>query len=75
MVWIVAASAEVADRAAADVRARAGAVEEQAGVVPVEFWYHTSRGPRSVSRAIDAPAWDDIVPNYAAAGGAARSAS
>ena len=65
MVWIVAASADLADRAAADVRARAGAVEEQAGVVPVEFWYHTSRGPRSVSRAIDAPAWDDIVPNYA----------
>jgi Domain of unknown function (DUF5925)/ATPase family associated with various cellular activities (AAA) len=65
MVWIVAASAELADRAAADVRARAGAVEEQAGIVPVEFWYHTSRGPRSVSRAIDAPAWDDIVPNYA----------
>jgi len=65
MVWIVAASAEVADRAAAAVRARAGAVEEQAGIVPVEFWYNTSRGPRSVSRSIDAPAWDDIVPNYA----------
>jgi hypothetical protein len=65
MVWIVAASAEVADRAAADVRARAGAVEEQAGIVPVEFWYHTSRGPRSVSRSIEAPAWDEIAPNYA----------
>jgi hypothetical protein len=47
------------------VRARAGAVEEQAGIVPVEFWYHTTRGPRSVSRSIDAPAWEDIERNYA----------
>jgi hypothetical protein len=64
-VWIVGATAEVADEAAAGVRARAGAVEEQAGIVPVEFWYHTTRGPRSVSRAIDAPAWGDIERNYA----------
>jgi Domain of unknown function (DUF5925) len=64
-VWLVADSAEVAERAAAEVRERAGAVEEQAGIVPVEFWYHTSRGPRSVSRAIEAPAWDDIDRNYA----------
>ena len=65
-VWLVADTAELADRAAAEVRARAGAVEEQAGVVPVEFWYHTSRGPRSVSRAIEAPSWAEIERNYAA---------
>jgi hypothetical protein len=64
-VWLVAVSAEQADRTAADIRSQAGAIEEQAGIVPVEFWYHTSRGPRSVSRAIDAPAWPDIERNYA----------
>jgi hypothetical protein len=64
-VWIVAADGLAADRVADAVRARAGAGEDEAGAVPVEFWYATPRGPRSVSRSIDAPAWEDIVGNYA----------
>jgi hypothetical protein len=32
----------------------------------VEFWYATPRGPRSVSRSIEAPAWPDITVNYSA---------
>ncbi|MPY94204.1 MAG: AAA family ATPase [Acidimicrobiia bacterium] len=66
-VWIVAADAGAADNLADTVRARAGAGEEEPEAVPVEFWYATPRGPRSVSRSIDAPAWEEIEPNYGAA--------
>jgi hypothetical protein len=65
-VWIVAADAEVADGTADAVRARAGGGEEEPDAVPVEFWYATPRGPRSVSRSIEAPSWPEITANYAA---------
>lgn len=66
MMWILAADAEAADRMVDAVRDRAGAEDDEPGAVPIEFWYATPRGPRSVSRSIEAPDWVDISRNYAA---------
>jgi hypothetical protein len=34
--------------------------------VPVAFWTYGPHGPQSVTRDLDAPGWQEIVPNYAA---------
>lgn len=32
--------------------------------VPIEFWYNTSEGPKSHSRNLDVPRWDEVQNNY-----------
>lgn len=65
-VSVSAADPESLAKAVADVRARCPTVEQSEESIQIEFWYAAANAARSVRRHLDAPAWADIAPHYAA---------
>ncbi len=66
-VGVSAAGAETLAKVVADVKARCPVVAPKLDAIQVEFWYVGPHGPKSVKRDLDAPLWEEIVGNYAAA--------
>src|SRR5258708_7812066 len=41
-------------------------VPDRSAIISMDFWSHTDDGPRSISRRLAVPAWEEIAINYAA---------
>ena len=64
-VWVRAADPETLAKAVAEITAAAPVAEPEPNTVPVDFW-QVGDSAYTISRAIEAPAWSDVVDHYPA---------